>query len=120
MAGIIVRAGRVYNAGRTARAAIGPPLLTAVLCWPKKPPYIRPRLPLGAILHWEIYQSDDRVFLEEYDKEMKETGIYKGREGDNKIDPSQYGWMEHSALRSSKPSRPHLKDSIIKAGFSLK
>ena len=96
------------------------PVAGMTLGWPKKPPFIRPRLPLGAILHWETYQSDDREYLDEYDKEMNKTGIYKGREGDNKIDSSQYGWLEHSAIRSSKPSRPHLKDSIIKSGFTLK
>jgi nitroreductase len=96
------------------------PVAGMTLGWPKKPPFIRPRLPLGAILHWESYQADDQVFLEEYDQEMIETGIYQGRQKDNKLDPSQYGWMEHSARRSSKPSRPHLKDSITNSGFTMK
>jgi FMN reductase (NADPH) len=96
------------------------PVAGMTLGWPKEPPFIRPRLPLGAILHRETYQSDDRDFLEEYDKEMIATGIYLGRQGESKIDPSQYGWMEHSARRSSKPSRPHLRDSIVNAGFTMK
>jgi FMN reductase (NADPH) len=96
------------------------PVAGMTLGWPKKPPLIRPRLPLGAILHWESYQSDDQAYLEEYDQDMIETGIYRNRQRDNKLDPSQYGWMEHSALRSSKPSRPHLKGSILKSGFAMK
>ena len=96
------------------------PVAGMTLGWPKKSPLIRPRLPLGAILHWETYRSDDRTFLEQYDKEMIETGIYQGRQGDSKLDLSDYGWMEHSARRSSKPSRPHLRETIIKSGFTMK
>ena len=96
------------------------PVAGMTLGWPIEPPFIRPRLPLSAVLHWESYHSDDQVYLKEYDQWMIETGIYQGRQVDKESDPSQYGWMEHSARRSSKPSRPHLRESIVNAGFTMK
>jgi FMN reductase (NADPH) len=97
------------------------PVAGMTLGWPVKPPRIRPRLPLRAVLHSDTYQQDDQVYLEEYDQAMIETGIYKGRQvGKEDFDSRKYGWMEHSARRSSKPSRPHLLRTIKKAGFSLK
>jgi FMN reductase (NADPH) len=96
------------------------PVAGMTLGWPKEPPMKRPRLPLGAILHRESYQVDDQVYLEEYDQDMIKTGIYRGRQKDKSLDPSQYGWMEHSARRSSKPSRPHLRESIVSSGFTMK
>jgi hypothetical protein len=88
------------------------------LGWPVNPPRIRPRLPLGAILHWDIYQEDDLNHLKAYDQEMIATGIYGGRQVDKQDQaPNAYGWMEHSARRSSKPSRPHLLNTILESGF---
>jgi FMN reductase (NADPH) len=102
-----------------------PPLVYPVagmtLGFPVQPPRIRPRLPLDAILHKESYNQDDEHFLHEYDHMMIATGIYQGRQVDQQDKKDEdYGWMEHSARRSSKPSRPHLRDSIIKSGFLLK
>ncbi len=96
------------------------PVAGMTLGWPEKTPRIRPRLPLGAILHWDVYRQDDTSFLEEYDQAMKDSKIYQGRQIDlENQDPAQYGWLEHSARRSSKPSRPHLRESILKVGFLL-
>jgi FMN reductase (NADPH) len=97
------------------------PVAGMTLGWPVEPPIIRPRLPLDAVLHWEIYQQDDLLFLEEYDQTMIKTGNYDGRQVDQQDQaPASYGWLEHSARRSSKPSRPHLRESILKSGFLLK
>lgn len=97
------------------------PVAGMTLGWPVKPPLIRPRLPLDAVLHWDTYQQDDLQYLEEYDQVMIETGIYQGRQVDKDgQDPTLYGWMEHSARRTSKPSRPHLRETIQKSGFLLK
>lgn len=97
------------------------PIVGMTIGWPVESPLIRPRLPLNAILHWEKYQEDDRHLLEAYDQAMIETGIYAGRQVDRQDqDPTQYGWMEHSARRVSKPSRPQLKETIQQAGFLLK
>jgi FMN reductase (NADPH) len=97
------------------------PVAGMTLGWPIDPPTIRPRLPIGAVLHWESYQQEDKHFLEEYDQAMIDTGIYLGRQVEkNDQEPKLYGWMEHSARRSRKPSRPHLRESIIKSGFLLR
>lgn len=97
------------------------PVCGMTLGWAEKPPLIRPRLPLKSVLHKETYQDDDLDQLLAYDQAMIETGIYGGRQVDREDqDPADYGWMEHSARRVSKPSRPHLKSTIIKSGFQLK
>jgi len=97
------------------------PIAGMTLGWAEKPPQIRPRLPLNAVLHWELYDQDDTKYLEEYDQVMINTGIYQGRQVDQQDqDLAQYGWLEHSARRSSKPSRPHLRKSILQSGFLLK
>jgi len=97
------------------------PMFGMTLGWPVKAPLIRPRLPLKAVLHKETYQEDDLKYLKEYDQEMIDTGIYSGRQVDRQDqEPTEYGWMEHSARRVSKPSRPGLRDTILEAGFALK
>ena len=97
------------------------PIAGMTLGWPEKSPRIRPRLPQSTVLHWDVYQQDDTRYLKEYDQAMINTGIYRGRQVDQEDqDPTQYGWLEHSARRSSKPSRPDLRASILKAGFLLK
>jgi FMN reductase (NADPH) len=97
------------------------PVAGMTLGWPVEPPRIRPRLPLEAVLHWECYQENDLEYLQSYDQAMIESGIYKGRQVEKQDqDPALYGWMEHSARRVSKPSRPHLRETIIESGFLLK
>jgi len=97
------------------------PVCGMTLGWPEETPMLRPRLPLSAIMHRESYQEDDLRYLLEYDQAMIETGIYGGRQVDKQDqDPALYGWMEHTARRSSKPSRPHLRDTIIQSGFLIK
>ncbi len=97
------------------------PVCGMTLGWAKEKPMIRPRLPLKAVLHRETYQENDLEYLVEYDLVMVGTGIYGGRQVDRADrDPEDYGWMEHSARRSSKPSRPNLSQAIIKSGFQIK
>jgi len=97
------------------------PIAGMTLGWPIDSPTIRPRLPIGAVLHWESYQQGDKQLLEDYDQAMIDTGIYRGRQvGENNQESKLYGWMEHSARRSCEPSRPHLRESIIQSGFLLK
>jgi FMN reductase (NADPH) len=97
------------------------PLFGMTLGWPEKSPMIRPRLPVDAVLHWEEYQDNELSLLEEYDQAMIDTGIYKGRQVDRQDrDPALYGWMEHSARRVRKPSRPYLRETVQESGFSLK
>ncbi|MBC8505987.1 MAG: NADPH-dependent oxidoreductase [Anaerolineales bacterium] len=98
------------------------PVSGMTLGWPEKDPPIRPRLPLDAVLHWDVYNKDDEQHLKAYDQEMIATGIYKGRQvsgGDDKPE-AVYGWTEHTARRASKILRPHLREVLQKAGFAMK
>lgn len=99
------------------------PISGMTLGWPAVEPFIRPRLPLRAILHWERYDlSGEAKALEEYDQAMVETGIYKGRQvpvpgRDGEVE--DYGWLEHSARRASKPIRTALRQVLEQRGFGL-
>jgi FMN reductase (NADPH) len=96
------------------------PVFGMTIGWPVTSPLIRPRLPLDVVLHRETYQQDDLDLVKEYDQAMIDTGIYNGRQVDREDqDPAEYGWMEHSARRMSKPSRPQLRETIIEAGYLL-
>lgn len=100
------------------------PLVGMTLGWPRGKGRIRPRLPTKAILHWERYNDEtEKDALEEYDRTMVESGIYRGRQvpvtGVDGLMES-YGWMEHSARRASKPTRTRLRSALENQGFSLK
>jgi FMN reductase (NADPH) len=99
------------------------PLVGMTLGWPVKPPMIRPRLPLDAVLHWEQYNPEgEESHLHKYDQEMIATGIYSGRQvsAANPLPVAEYGWTEHSARRISKVLRPHLREVLLEMGFELK
>jgi len=98
------------------------PVSGMTLGWPVDAPRIRPRLPVDAVLHWETYNSDDETYFRSYDQEMIATGIYRGRQisGDDDRSESAYGWTEHSARRASKVLRPHLREVLLEAGFTMK
>jgi len=99
------------------------PVCGMTLGWPDVEPFIRPRLPLEAILHWECYDlSPEPRALAAYDQAMIATGIYEGRqvpipgiEGEME----DYGWQEHSARRASRHIRPLLRDILAARGFPL-
>jgi FMN reductase (NADPH) len=92
------------------------PVAGMTLGWPAVERFIRPRLPLRAILHWERYAArGEEAALLEYDQAMIDTGIYEGRrvpvpgvEGE----VEDYGWLEHSARRVSQPVRTDLRDVL--------
>ena len=117
--------GALRNDPRKIRKIFSLPDLVYPVCgmtlgWAKETPMIRPRLPIGSIMHWDAYNEDDQAYLLEYDQEMIQTGIYAGRQVNlEDQDPKEYGWMEHCARRVSKPSRPHLKETIIESGFGI-
>jgi FMN reductase (NADPH) len=100
------------------------PISGMTLGWPVVEPSIRPRLPLSAILHWETYDpAGEPEALEEYDRAMIETGIYRGRQvpvpgQDGPIE--DYGWQEHSARRAHTPARTELRQSLERQGFELR
>jgi nitroreductase len=83
----------------------------------------RPRLPLREILHMEKYHTPIEEALAEYDQDMIDTGIYKNRQvpvPGKSEEMEEYGWMEHSARRSSQVLRPFLREVLDEQGFALK
>jgi FMN reductase (NADPH) len=100
------------------------PISGMTLGWPAAEPYIRPRLPLDAILHWETYtvEGEDQA-LHDYDRAMIDTGIYHGRQvqvpgAEGEVE--DYGWLEHSARRAASPVRTDLRRILERQGFGLK
>jgi FMN reductase (NADPH) len=99
------------------------PVTGMTLGWPASTPFLRPRLSLGAVLHWETYDpAADAEALVEYDQAMIETGIYRGRQVavpgiEDEIE--DYGWLEHSARRASLVLRSHLREVLASQGFGL-
>jgi FMN reductase (NADPH) len=99
------------------------PVTGLTLGWPASRPFLRPRLSLEAMLHWERYDPQaDAEALVDYDQAMIDTGIYKGRqvavpgvEGEME----DYGWLEHSARRASLGLRSHLRAVLRDQGFGL-
>ena len=120
--------GAIRNNPREVIQLLGLPRLTfplvgMTLGWPARPPMVRPRLPLDAILHWDQYGTqDEEIHLEKYDQEMIGTGIYKWRQVTtaDPIPEEEYGWTEHSARRVSQVQRPHLREVLQQQGFELK
>lgn len=99
------------------------PISGMTLGWPDAEPNIRPRLPLEAILHWEKHdKAQEDAALHAYDRAMIETGIYDGRQvpvPGKEGEMEEYGWLEHTARRVSRPLRVQLRSVIEKQGFAL-
>lgn len=99
------------------------PISGMTVGWPAREPRLRPRLPLEAVLHWENYNPDQDDTLHEYNRTMMETGFYKGRQMSvpgKEGEMEDYGWLEHTARRVSKPERTNLRQALGKQGFGLK
>jgi len=99
------------------------PVTGMTVGWPEKPPRIRPRLGLEAILHRERYNSQQDDVLLAYDREMAATGIYDNRQVEIPGRPGEmeeYGWLEHTARRISQPMRTFLREVLEEQGFLLK
>jgi nitroreductase len=99
------------------------PVTGMTLGYPARPAKIRPRLPLAAIMHREKYNSNQDEALRQYDKSMAETGIYDQRQVPVAGRPEtmeDYGWLEHTARRVSKPVRMELRKILEEQGFELK
>jgi FMN reductase (NADPH) len=99
---------------------------------PAKTNPIKPRLPLKGVYFDGAYDPKAvEEAIEEYDRVMLKSGIYKDREipldeveriaGADAQD--QYGWIEHSARRISSKNperaRAHLRSVLDKAGFGF-
>lgn len=99
------------------------PISGMTLGWPAVEPPTRPRLPLAVVLHWEVYDSSQETeALQAYDREMIETGVYRGRQvktAGGAAREEDYGWLEHSARRASTPARTNLRQVLRQQGFEL-
>ncbi len=99
------------------------PITGLTVGWPGDTPVIRPRLPLPAVLHWDSYSDQDQdAALTAYDKVMAATGNYDHRQVPVPGRPGaveEYGWLEHSARRVSRPLRTDLRDVLRDQGFPL-
>ncbi len=99
---------------------------------PAKPARIKLRLPRSVIRHDEWYETDKiEAGLDEYDRAMRETGIYRGRRisleeiGPNleeKTTEDDYGWLEHTARRLANPAsaRPDLRPFLESRKFGFR
>ena len=100
------------------------PVAGMTVGWPAAEPFLRPRLPLNAILHWEAYDTGGEAeALADFDQAMIETGIYDGRQvpvPGREGEMQDYGWREHTARRVSAPVRTHLRRVLERQGFALK
>jgi nitroreductase len=101
------------------------PVMGLSLGYPAAPAHTRPRLPLDAIYHREVY-SDDRFdeAVSEYDAKIDELGHLKGREVQPDLYPEfggVYSWSEHSARRMANDNetalRPFMLNFLQKRGF---
>ncbi len=99
------------------------PITGMTIGWPVKESHAHPRLPLEAILHWESYNPNQDEALGEYDRTMRSTGIYQGRQvpvPGKEEEMEEYGWLEHTARRLARPERIGLRQVLEKQGFCLK
>jgi nitroreductase len=100
------------------------PITGMTVGWPIKEAHPRPRLPLGAVLHWEKYDtSREDEILKGFDEEVIASGLYKGRQTPfpgKEAEIDNYGWQEHLARRVARSGRLDLRPALEKQGFHLK
>jgi hypothetical protein len=74
-------------------------------------------------LHWEGYSREhEDDALHEYDQTMITTGDYDNRQVPVPGRPGEmedYGWLEHSARRVSRPTRIEVGPVLRQQGFGL-
>ncbi len=92
---------------------------------------VKARLAPAVIRHDEQYNAEQLMAgLQEYDRLMREKGIYKNRRipldevGPNRADDvadDNYGWLEHTARRLATPSfaRPDLRPFLSSRKFGF-
>lgn len=117
------------------------PLVGLAIGVPERLNAPRPRLPLQGVLFQERYDpARVEAAIEEYDRLMRESGVYEGREfpldevervepapagrAGGRHTPGAYGWIEHSARRVSsrnpEDARDNLSEVLRRAEFGLK
>lgn len=75
---------------------------------------LKPRLPEDLVIHYEQYdQADPRPLIRQYDRKL---AAYYDRQAESQ-DPA--AWSGPIARRLSKPSRPHLRQTLEGMGFKF-
>lgn len=99
--------------------------------FPAKPALVKPRLSAKVIRHDEWYQTDNlKEGLAEYDLEMQQTGMYRGRrirleeigpDLQEAFSNEDYGWIEHTARRLANPAsaRPDMRPFLESRKFGF-
>lgn len=106
------------------------PLMGICLGWPDHDPILKPRLPSEAVIHYEEYNDSELMtFLDQYDKDIKSTGLYDGPRrkvpspDDRETPEEEYSWTEHTSRRlasqNPKMLRSHMREFLLKRGFKL-
>ncbi|WP_342599526.1 oxygen-insensitive NADPH nitroreductase [Psychrobacillus sp. FSL H8-0483] len=91
------------------------PLFAITLGVPDQENEVKPRLPVEAILHENIYDSSKyETLLKEYDQTMEE--YYASRGSNQKV----ANWTKQMADFLESPRRPHMAKFLASKGFQLK
>ena len=106
------------------------PLMGMCLGWPDHDAIIKPRLPSNAVIHQEEYNDSElTTFLNQYDKDIKPTGLYDGPRrkvpspDGRETSEEEYSWTEHTSRRlasqNPKVLRSHIREFLLRRGFKL-
>lgn len=90
------------------------PLFGLCLGWPESDPQLKPRLPIGIIMHENGYDPIDRELLVAYDKLL--SNYYQQRDSANRSET----WSEMVVRLISKENRPHMLKFLQKQGFIIR
>lgn len=91
------------------------PVFGLCLGFPDQAPEVKPRLPLSAVLHEEVYDASRNVEgIAEYDPTVRH--YYSTRTGGTK----DSSWSQEMSSLLGKESRPHMRDFLKKRGFEMK
>ncbi|WP_102347250.1 oxygen-insensitive NADPH nitroreductase [Bacillus sp. Marseille-P3661] len=91
------------------------PLFGMTVGVPDDNQWVKPRLPVEAILHENTYDANKyETLIDEYDQEL--ATYYRNRLSNNK----DMNWSKGMSDFLSKPRRPHMKDFIATKGFHFK
>ncbi|MFT6625769.1 MAG: nitroreductase [Cycloclasticus sp.] len=91
------------------------PVFGLCLGYPGQNPEVKPRLPLSTVLKEENYQQpSDLSGIQLYDEHIR--AYYRSRTGGKK----DSCWSEEMRALVGKESRPHMRDFLLRRGFSMK
>ena len=89
------------------------PVFGMCLGYPAHQPEVKPRLPVEAILK-EDYYTDDSDHVAAFDDTMQ--AYYQSRSSGNK----NSDWSHNLAPLFDSKLRPHMRDFLVKRGFTMK